>query len=408
MSLKHRVLFVDDEPAMLTGLSRLLRSLRHEIDSEFAGGGAAALALLAERPFDIVVSDIRMPGMDGAELLQEVQRRYPHIIRIVLSGHADLSVALRAVPVVHQFLAKPCDAAVVREVIRRAANLHKLLQDQRLKTLVAGIRELPARPRIISELMRILDDPGANANAIAALVARDVALSAQVLKVVNSAFFGLARRVTAIESAVSYLGTGMLRALMLSSAATDKLGPRARALGYDLEGTQRHALLCGQLASLFFQDKLRREDAFASGLLHDIGELLLIAESDPNMLVAASEAAQSGRSLHLVESERGFVSHAYVGAYLLGAWGIPYSIVEAVAHHHEPSCVEHEQFDVVDAVYCANLILDYLRERDERLLALAHEHAERLPGARPLSEVVDAAMATMGVGSPDDPATIAE
>lgn len=379
MSSTHRVLFVDDDPAMLSGLSRMLRPLRHELQSEFANSGASALERLAQEPFDVVVSDMRMPGMDGAELLTQIQNSYPHIIRIVLSGQAEQSAALRAVPVAHQFLAKPCDPAVVREVILRAASLHSLLQDQQLRTLVGGVRELPARPRTLTELSAVLDRPTSSASDIAALVTQDVALSAQALKLVNSAFFGLARRITAVETAISYLGTGMLRALMLSSAATQRLGPRARELGYDLDHKQQQALLCGQLASRFFVSKVKREDAFTSGLLQDVGELVVVAEGDADMLVAIRDAEKQQRSLHEVERERGMVSHAHVGAFLLGAWGIPYSIVEAIAHHHEPAHVQHDQFDLVDAVYCANLLIASAARQEQSYFAAASEHVARFP-----------------------------
>jgi CheY-like chemotaxis protein len=106
----QRVLFVDDEPSILSGLSRMLWPLRHEIVSEFVNSGQEALDRLAKEHFDIVIADIRMLGMDGAELLDRVQRAHPHVIRIVLSGHADMAAALRAVPIAHQFIAKPCSA----------------------------------------------------------------------------------------------------------------------------------------------------------------------------------------------------------------------------------------------------------------------------------------------------------
>ena len=373
----HRVLFVDDEPAILTGLSRMLRPLRQEIQSDFVNGGAEALDKLGKEAFDIVIADIRMPGMDGAALLDAVQRRYPHVIRIVLSGHADVSAALRAVPVAHQFLAKPCDAAALREVITRAAGLHKLLRDRKLQTLVAGMRDIPARPKTYSELTRMLGEPKTTASDIAKLVSRDVALSATLLKIVNSAFFGLPRRVTAIESAINYLGTSMLRAVILATAAASSLGPRARKFGYDLEANETHALLSANLAAQFFNDKNMREDAFAAGLLQNVGILLLLAEGSEDTLAAVQYAADNGMPLQDAERDLAAISHAHVGAYLLGSWGLPYSIVEAVAHHHEPDAVPHDKLDTVDAVYAATLIADrYLGDKPEAL-EQARAHVER-------------------------------
>jgi HD-like signal output (HDOD) protein len=178
---------------------------------------------------------------------------------------------------------------------------------------------------------------------------------------------------------------------LLSSAVTDKLGPRATTLGYPLNQKEQQALLCGQLASQLFHDKSQREDAFASGLLHDIGELVLVAEGDAEMLETIRAAAQQRRPLFELERERGTVSHAQIGGYLLGAWGLPYTVVEAVAHHHEPTVVEHDRFDTIDAVYVADLFADFVVQQDEALIGLARKHIERFPNSQERLGVLDAA-----------------
>jgi len=113
---KKRVLFVDDEPRILDGRRRMLRSMRHEWKMSFAETGQEALAILANQPFDVVVVDMRMPGMDGVQLLSEVRKRH-QIIRIVLSGTADREAILRAVGLAHQYLSKPCDAETLKSVL---------------------------------------------------------------------------------------------------------------------------------------------------------------------------------------------------------------------------------------------------------------------------------------------------
>jgi HD-like signal output (HDOD) protein len=325
--------------------------------------------------------------MDGTALLEAVQRKYPHVIRIVLSGHADLSAALRAVPVAHQFLAKPCDAAVLRNVIMRASNLHTLLADRALQALVTGMRDVPARPKTYTELSKLLADPTSTSRDISKLMSRDIAMTANLLKIVNSAFFGLPRRVTSIEAAINYLGTSMLRSLVLSTAVVHTLGPRAIELGYDLELNETHGLLCGNLAIQFFSDKNARDDAFAAALLQNIGELLLVADGSQDAVRAIKQAKTQAVPLYEAERELGVVSHAYVGAYLLGAWGLPYSIVEAVAHHHDPTSVPHDAFDIIDAVYVSGLLADhYLFERPDSL-DLARIHLEKFPGENRLAQI---------------------
>lgn len=381
----RRVLFVDDEPSILAGLERMLRPLRHEIQSEFASSGVEALARLALEPFDIVVTDIRMPVMDGSALLEQLQRLHPHIIRIALSGQADVSAAMRAVPVAHQFLSKPCDSKTLRGVILRAAGLQSLLSDRELQALAAGMRDIPARPETYTALCKRLADPKTTSRDLADSISRDIGMSANLLKIVNSSFFGLPRRVTSIESAVNYLGTTMLSSVVLANAAKTSLGARAARHGYDLVMNETHSLLSANLAVQFFTEKFAREDAFTAALLQNVGELLLVAAGPESSLAAIEYAREFGMSLDEAERDLGVVSHAHMGAYLLGAWGIPYGIVEAVAHHHEPGVIPHETLELVDAVYVATAIADhYLFQRAGRLeLAAARLEtfgaSERLP-----------------------------
>lgn len=126
---KKRILFVDDEPNILSGLKRMLRSMRKEFDLQFAGSGIEALDSMAVHESDIVVSDMRMPGMDGAELLDIIQERYPSAVRIMFTGQADQESVLRTVGVVHQFLTKPCDSDLLRSVLLRAGTLHRFVSD---------------------------------------------------------------------------------------------------------------------------------------------------------------------------------------------------------------------------------------------------------------------------------------
>src|ERR1017187_6368046 len=111
------LLFVDDEVRVLQGLQRQLYGMRNEWNMNFKEGGAKALDFMASAPVDVIVTDMMMPGMDGAQLLTEVMKRHPDTIRIVLSGHADREAILRLVGPAHQYLSKPCDAEELRNAI---------------------------------------------------------------------------------------------------------------------------------------------------------------------------------------------------------------------------------------------------------------------------------------------------
>src|SRR5262249_19689406 len=155
----------------------------------FADSGAVALERMQERPYDVIVSDLRMPGMDGAKLLEIVSGRWPETVRIVLSGSAELEQTIRLVPFAHQDLSKPCQPHHLENVIDRCLLLHDLLGQSSLRSLVGRIRALPTLPRIYAALQAIIQDDNVTVAEVAKLVADDPALAARVLQIVNSAFF---------------------------------------------------------------------------------------------------------------------------------------------------------------------------------------------------------------------------
>src|SRR5437870_1863054 len=118
--MKERVLFVDDDQALLDGLRRVLRSERQIWDMTFVADSTEALNIISQQCFDVVVSDMRMPNLNGAQLLSEVKKICPISVRIILSGQADLDLIVEAVASAHQFLSKPCETNDLRSTIRRA------------------------------------------------------------------------------------------------------------------------------------------------------------------------------------------------------------------------------------------------------------------------------------------------
>lgn len=350
-----RILFVDDEPQLLDGLRRMLRDQRAAWEMAFAPGGREALALLQRAPFDVVVSDMRMPGMDGATLLASVKEQFPAVVRIVLSGHTDPEAALRAVPVAHQFLTKPCEPAALKHIITRACALQALLDDPALKTVIGEMGQLPSLPRVYADLTRALAEPDVSLASIAGVVERDMAMCAKLLQLVNSAFFALPRRVTRVQTAIECLGTATLRSLVLSLEVFGPFEGRPPGAHFSLEILQGHALLCASIAKRMLPDKAQAEDAFMAGMLHDIG-ILVLATCLPARLEEIVVAARAeGRSLAAAEEALG-VHHSDIGAYLLSLWGLPYPIIDAVANHHHPGQSGHQRFDAVAAVHIANVL----------------------------------------------------
>jgi len=356
----RRILFVDDEPHVLEGLQRMLRPQRQRWEMAFAPSGKAALELLETRPFDVIVSDMRMPEMDGPALLTHVRDRFPGVVRIVLSGHTSLASALRAVPVAHQFLLKPCDPVLLRATVDRACDLKHLLGSEVILQTVGAMRDLPALPRTYAALVQALADPDIGLEYVGRIVEQDISLAARVLQLVNSALFGLQQRVSTVRTAVSYLGTDIIRNLVLSVEAFRAFDGVAPVGGYSLEDIHAHAHLTARIACRLPTDKAVKESVSAAALLHDVGKLVLMSRLPQETARVAELAREHGRPLHEAEREVIGVSHAEIGAYLLGLWGLPLPVVEAVAYHHNPSQVPHQVFDCLAAVHVADALAQTL------------------------------------------------
>ncbi|HEY1101064.1 MAG TPA: response regulator [Myxococcota bacterium] len=354
---KQRILFVDDEPSVLDGLQNLLRKQRRRWDMVFATSGDAALSELERTPFDVVVSDMRMPGMDGAALLAAVKERYPHTARIVLSGHAEQSAIERALPVAHQFLSKPCDANVLREVIERTVRYSSLLGDQRLRDVVGRLDTLPSAPATFIELNEAAAKSATTVEQLARIVEKDPAMATKVLQLVNSAYFGLARPVSSVDTAVSMLGIELLRGLTLSAHVFED-GRATSVEGCSIRELQRRSLYTARLSKRLARSPAQGGAAFTAALLHDIG-LVVFTAACPALLVASlREVQETGRPLHEVELERIGCTHAAVGAYLLGIWGLPMTIVEAVAYHHTPLLAPVEAQELLLPLHVADALAD--------------------------------------------------
>jgi HD-like signal output (HDOD) protein/CheY-like chemotaxis protein len=331
------ILFVDDDLDVLGGLRNLLRARRREWEMVFVNSGDEAVALLNTRSFDVVVSDMRMPKMDGATLLQIVKERAPSAIRIILTGQTELDAAMKTVSVAHQFLAKPCQADQLQQVVRRACDLSNLLNSDQLRSLVGGIDRLPSPPQTYVELGALLATPNASLEDVARVIEKDVAMCAKILQLVNSAFFGVPRRIINVLEAATYLGTLMIRNLALSMGAFASFESHDRGIAAASESLRCHSILTAQVARAMFKDKRKAEDAFMAGMLHGIGHLIALTYLD-------ADAAPAVRP-------------AVLGAYLLGLWGIPYPVVEAVAYHDQPDQFDHAEFDLPDAVYLAHSLV---------------------------------------------------
>ncbi len=358
-TMKLRVLFVDDEPNILQGLKRMLRTMRQEWEMQFAGNAKEALGELSQGAFDVVVSDMRMPGMDGAQLLSEVRTHYPHIVRIILSGHSDKELILKSVQPAHQFIAKPCDTEALKAMVTRACALKDLLGNDSLKRVISQMDSLPSLPTLYAEIMNELQSPKGSLDKVGQIISKDLGMTAKILHLVNSAFFGIPRQISSPEQAVSLLGLDTIKALVLTVGVFSKFD-KAKLPGFSIKQLWTHSINTGanarEIAKAENVDKISIGNAFMAGLLHDIGKLVLataLGDDFKRIIFLARE-----QDTPFCEAEQNIIgiTHAEVGAYLLSIWGLSNAIVEAVAFHHRPHGSPGEEFNAMAAVHFADAL----------------------------------------------------
>jgi HD-like signal output (HDOD) protein/ActR/RegA family two-component response regulator len=352
------ILFVDDERDLLDSLKARLYKHRHDWDMKFVQSGDAAISALEEQKFDLVVSDVRMPGMDGGQLLAVVKQRWPMAMRIIVSGYADPVQAVRLISLAHQYVAKPCDGRELENIIERCFYLQDLLAQESLRKVVGRIGKLPAMPKTYGRLQAALAQPSVTAAEIGDIVNADAAIAGKVLQITNSAFFRLRKPMVRIKDAVTYLGFATVRNLVLSAEIFSQWGAPEGLSDLDPERLQNHAQCAAAACKALAGGRASPDDAWLAGLLHDIGYWVLIQECPKELGKAIQLARDEG--LPLVECERQVTgaSHAEIGAYLLGLWGLPYTIIEAVALHHTPTVVTPHGYDLVGALAVSHALLD--------------------------------------------------
>jgi HD-like signal output (HDOD) protein/CheY-like chemotaxis protein len=324
----RRVLFVDDDDILLRALARAVRARNGRWEAITANDGEAALKEMRGRSVDVIVSDVRMPGVDGPTLLQTVRNEWPGAVRILMSGYADEEQVTRALPVAQQFVSKPCSLDDLFNAIDRACTQRDLLRNQRLIDIVGRLDRVPSPPEAYWALSEALVDPTLQFSRVAAVIERDPSAATKLLQLVNSSFFGAPRPTASVEQALARLGVQLVRTLVLSANIFAQAGgPHLLPLA---ERSYFTARVARRLAPVGHGD-----EAFAAGLLCDLGRIV-VAASLPGTSTQIDGSVRNGARRLDVERRLLGATHAEIGAYLLALWKIPHNIVDAVAHHEEP------------------------------------------------------------------------
>lgn len=359
-----RILFVDDEPLLLDAMRQRFAEKEGQWEMHFMLSGADAFRRMQEVAFDVVVADMRMPEMDGIELLNLVMERYPATIRIMLSGQTDRKTILRLVGTAHRYIAKPCELAEILRTVEQSLSHQNLLRRDLLRNLISQLQSLPSLPSLYLELVEALRRDDVSIPRIAQIIAKDMGMYSKLLQLVNSAFFGLPRRVADPEEAVLHLGIETVRTLVLYLHII-ALFDRAKVGGFSYNRLWNHSWATGVLAKRMARVQCLGTEpanqAFAAGLLHDVGKLVLVTGL-PSLYESALNH-QRQQHIPLWEAEKSVFGshHAEIGAYLLSLWGLPVPIVDAVAFHHEPASAPEQDFNLLTVVHAANALVHELQ-----------------------------------------------
>ena len=388
----RRILFVDDDDLILRSIERVLK--RHAQDSRwelhFVTDGDAALEQLTRQAFDVVLVDAHMPRMSGTTLLRRVRELYPGMVRILLSGNTSLDVLRTSLPLAHQFIAKPCDGQLLKTTLDNACGIRSVLSRPELRVLAGASNELPSAPRTYVEITNALSNPHASSRTVAEIVERDIAISARVVQLVSSGFYGLPRQVSSIGGAVAFLGVEVIKAIVLS-VEVSKMFPISTAIPeFSIDALQKRSLAAAQLAKRLLGHESGGDNLLIAGMLQAVGQLIYAARAPQRFAIALSTSTRGKSPLYEAELELFGSTHAEVGAYLLGLWGLPSKIVQAVAHHLEP-LAGARTFDAGAALYVGNLLsvnpeLPALEEVPARTIALDLSYLRSLGVAHQLED----------------------
>lgn len=357
--MKKRILFVDNNPLLLQAYAEMLDDERDRWDVATACEGWQAMEIVDREPFDVAVCEARLPGMNGIELIGKIRKRHPHTSRILMSDYSDQEEFTSSLKATHQFLAKPFYVKTLKATLGRISALDAFLQDDNLRSLVGLLGELPTFPSLYFQIVKEFKSEDPSLENVAGIIAKDPGMTAKMLQAVNSAMFGLATRVSNPFAAVQYLGMSMVRSLAISAhvfTSFEKTGFKE----FSADQLWRHSMASTSLARSIMQaekaDAADIEDACTAAMFHDIGKLMLADRLPELYHQAFALASRDSIPVHEAERKVFGATHAGAAAYLLGLWGLPATIVEAVAFHHTPGRSSLRAFSPLTAVHVANVL----------------------------------------------------
>lgn len=360
MTKKH-ILFVDDNENIISGLKRQLRPYRNEWETYFADSAEQALSIMENQGMDLIVSDMVMAGMRGDELLKIVRSRYPATVRMILSGYTDEETLKCGMEVAHQYLSKPCSAEMLREVISQVFKIQACVNNPQIIAGIGDINQLPSLPKIYHELNAAIDDENTTSKDIAAIFSRDMVLSAKLLHLVNSPYFGMNRKISNLTEAINLIGVKKLSSLVLSVHVRSAFPVAGAEMELVMEYLWKDAARVSDLSLLIAlaedQPDDRPHQAYLGGLLHNLGLLIFLSRGGDLLKELVHKVKTTTTDVAVLEREVFGYDRCEAAAYVLSLWKIPPRIIEAILLHKKPNETEYDGVNALTAVHVASCLI---------------------------------------------------
>ena len=369
MASKLRILFVDDEPILLRGLRHKFDSMIDKWDMEFAESGKEALEIMNNQKFDVVVTDMKMPYMNGAELLEEVKKRSPETIRIILSGYTNLKMFADASKTSHYFLSKPIDTELFKNLLLKAGKIQKKVAGDDIKRLLLRIDTFPTLPALYLEIKKKIRSSNSAVKEVAQLISKDMSITSKILKLVNSAYFGLSQPVSNIHFAVTLLGLDMVKNIVLAVGVFSQFDSK-QVVSLHIDELWEHSIKVAttakEIAKLENFSNPVIDDAFTSGLLHDIGKLVFIDNFPDRYQESMNLVKEKNITTCEAEDEIFNTNHSELGGYLMQLWGLPKPVANSVRYHHCPNKGHPAYSKLLSIIHCTN-VFDHASDKNAEI-----------------------------------------
>ncbi len=341
MSDPKSILLLTDESSACPGLADTLRLAAGGRAVRVVTKPAEALDLTARGDCEAILCYFHNGIFESVNFLGEVWKRQPNVARFLLADEeVDDESRLRCAFAGHHLLSLPLDPRSLAEALQACEAAQVLVPNERIKLLVSRIRAFPSEPAVYAEVVREVRSRNPDPARIAQIIGRDVGISAKLLQIVNSPFYGRVQPVSELTEVVLFLGFDLVESIVLSLEAISRFD-HVRHTYLTAESVWGHSQRVAELSRRICHQREEGHGerglsptAYLGGLLHDIGKLAFARNLEEDYREIIQIARCEKRPLYEIELEAWGVTHADAGAYLLGLWGLPFPMLEAVARHH--------------------------------------------------------------------------